>query len=194
MAKLILGLVLWAMTASLASAACVGRDLFDDLSAAQRQAIASAAARVPHAYGTTFVARRGQARLLLVGTFHFTDDRHHGLIDRLAPQMTGADALLVEAGPEEVARLQARLARDPTLMADPTGPTLPERLDADDWQAVAAALAERGIPAVIASRLRPWYVATMLSVSPCVLAEIRAAENRPASARVRDRGPRNFIS
>src|SRR5690606_30024540 len=80
-----------------------------------------------------------------------------------------ANALLVEAGPQEERALAAALADDPSLMTDATGPTLPERLAPDEWDRLAAAMEARGIPAVIASRMQPWYVATMLGLSPCMI-------------------------
>ncbi len=155
------------------AAPCVGRNLFDQMPASRRAEIAAASAQVPYATGTLYEATRGDARLLLVGTYHFTDPRHAATVDLIAPRIRTADRLLVEAGPDEEKQLQARLADEPTLMADPTGPTLPQRLDPEDWSDLSRALAERGVPAVIASRLRPWYVATMLGVSPCVLRELR---------------------
>lgn len=174
MGRLILGLALWLAGSIAAQAECVGRDLFDDLPPDTRAQIEAEAARVPYGYGTTWEATKGEARLLLIGTYHFTDPRHAGTIARLAPRIAAAGALLVEAGPEEEAQLKQRLADDPTLMVDPSGPTLPERLDDEEWTALSGAMAERGIPAVFASRLRPWYVAVTLGASPCILGQLQA--------------------
>ena len=43
-----------------------------------------------------------------------------------------------------------------------------------EWQALAQAMEARGVPAVVASRLRPWYVAMMLGLSPCMLEQVQA--------------------
>lgn len=174
MGRLILGLAVWLAGAAAVQAECVGRNLFDDLSPEVRTQIEAEAASTPYAYGTMHEATKGTAKLLLVGTYHFTDPRHAETIARLAPRIAAADALLVEAGPEEEAQLKQRLASDPTLMVDPHGPTLPERLGTREWAVLSAAMAERGIPAVIASRLRPWYVAVTLGVSPCILEQLQA--------------------
>lgn len=173
----VLGLVLalaGAAAAAAGAAPCVGRNLFDTMAPERRAEIAAASARIPYATGTLYQATRGNAHMLLVGTYHFTDPRHAATVAWIAPRIAAADRLLVEAGPDEEKRLQARLKAEPMLMADPTGPTLPERLDPAVWAELSQVLQDRDIPAVIASRLRPWYVATMLGVSPCVLRELRA--------------------
>ena len=151
------------------AAECVGRDLIDALPAERRAEIEAAAAAVPYHQGILWQAERGAARITLVGTYHFGDERHQSTLAALGPALTDAAALLVEAGPEEEARLSRALAEDPSLMVDPTGPTLPERLEPEEWQTLSAAMDVRGMPAMIASKLRPWYVAMMLGVSPCML-------------------------
>lgn len=107
-----------------------------------------------------------------MGTFHFALPSHQAIVDRLAPVIAEADALLVELGPKEEAALKAAMLADPTLIVSPSGPTLPERLEVDDWDTLAAAMAERGVPAVVASRMRPWYVAMLLGTSPCMMAQM----------------------
>ncbi|HRM75677.1 MAG TPA: dihydropteroate synthase, partial [Paracoccus sp. (in: a-proteobacteria)] len=39
----------------------------------------------------------------------------------------------------------------------------------EEWKSLSVALEQRNLPAVVASRLRPWYVAVMLGMSPCML-------------------------
>lgn len=151
------------------AAECVGRNLMDALPAGRMAEIRARADAAPFARGLLWQATKGEARIVLVGTYHFGDDRLDPMLDRLRPEVAGAAALLVEAGPTEEAALEKALRADPTLMADPTGPTLPERLDKPDWDRLSAAMTARGVPAVVTSRLRPWYVATMLGLSPCML-------------------------
>lgn len=154
--------------------ACTGRDLMAELSPDERAGLRVAVDAVPHARGLFWRAEKDGARITLIGTYHFGDARHDAIADRFAPEIAAADALLVEAGPEEEAALAAALAENPALMLEPEGPTLPERLSEAEWQRLSGALAERGIPAVVASRMRPWYVATMLGLSPCMLQEAAA--------------------
>lgn len=156
-------------------AACVGTNLIDALPAEQRAEIDEAIRDVPHHRGILWRATKGDQAITLVGTYHFGDPRHQAMLDRLQPALADSAALYVEAGPAEEARLTAALAADPSLMVDAEGPTLPERLPADEWKQLSAAMAERGTPAVLTSRMRPWYVAMMLGISPCMLAEVAAS-------------------
>lgn len=156
-----------------ALALCAGQDLIAALPAAERAALEARADSRPFARGNLWRAERGAETIFLAGTYHLPDARHEALLARLVPLLASATALLVEAGPEEEARLQAEFATRPDFMLTLDGPTLPERLDEADWQAVAAAMRARGIPAVVASRLRPWYVAMMLGVPACALDGMR---------------------
>lgn len=154
---------------------CTGRDLLAELSPDRRAALDQAVAAVPYATGIRYRATKGEARIEIAGTYHFDDARHDALVAALEPEIADAAALMVEAGPEEERRLTAALAADPTLMVDPNGPTLPERLSDDDWRSLSRAMADRGMPAIMVSRLRPWYVAMMLGISPCMLDGIKAS-------------------
>lgn len=148
---------------------CVGRNLIADLPEDRRAAITAASEAVPYHQGILWQANKGDARITLVGTYHFGDPRHQATLDRVTPLLQDAAALFVEAGPEEEAQLTRALTEDPSLMVDPTGPTLPERLTPDEWETLSAAMSERGMPAIVASKLRPWYVAMMLGISPCMM-------------------------
>lgn len=155
-----------------AAATCTGDDLIAALPAADRATLEAAVDAVPYGRGVLWQATKDGARILLVGTYHFGDDRHAATVAALRPEIAAADALLVEAGPAEEERLQAALAADPALMVAAEGPTLPERLAPAEWTRLSDALAQRGMPAVVAAKLRPWYVATMLGFSPCMLRQV----------------------
>ncbi|WP_347138315.1 TraB/GumN family protein [Paracoccus sp. SSK6] len=159
--------MLWAGAG--AASECVGTNLFDTMPPDQRAQIDAAVAGVPFHQGLLWRASKGDQAMTLVGTYHFGDPRHDPMLDRLTPIIADAAALFVEAGPAEERKLTEALAADPTLMVDPTGPTLPERLDDRDWALLSKAMAERGTPAVVTSKLRPWYVAMMLGISPCMM-------------------------
>ena len=157
------------LAAAAGAAECAGRDLIGALPAEQRAELDRAVEGVPYPTGIFWQATRGAARIEIAGTYHFPDPRHEATVARMAPLIAQAGALLVEAGPDEEAALTEKLRRDPSLMVDPTGPTLPERLGPAERQIVAQAVEERGMPAVMASRLRPWYVAMLLGLSPCMM-------------------------
>lgn len=153
---------------------CQGRDLIAALPADQRAALAAAVRDVPYHQGRFWQAERDGARITIIGTYHFPDARHAATLARFVPALADADALLVEAGPDEQARLTRALADDPTLMMDPTGPTLPERLPEPVWDDLAAAMQARGMPPFMVSRMRPWYVSMMLGIAPCAMRQIQA--------------------
>lgn len=169
-------LVLAGLIAAWAGAAgaseCAGTNLIAALPADQRARIDAVVAETPFARGLLWQADKDGQRMILVGTYHFDDPRHAAMLSRLEPWLDGAAALYVEAGPEEERRLTEAMAADPALMVDPDGPTLPERLDDRDWAALSSAMAERGLPAVMTARLRPWYVAMMLGISPCMMRQM----------------------
>ena len=149
--------------------ACAGTNLIPSLPAERQAELAAAVADIPYHQGILWRATKDDMHITMVGTYHFGDPRHQTTLDRLAPNLDDAAALLVEAGPEEEARLTKALTEDPTLMVDADGPTLPERLTEEEWAVLSRAMADRGAPAMITSKLRPWYVAMMLGISPCMI-------------------------
>ncbi len=151
---------------------CRGVNLIEAMPPEARAALEAEAAAVPHSRGLVWRARKGDAHMLIAGTYHLDDPRHAALAARLTPELSGAAALLVEAGPEEQSRLQAAMTADPTLVMDPEGPPLSARLDPVDWAALKAALAERGIPELMAARMRPWYASVMLGIAPCTVLDM----------------------
>lgn len=155
------------------SAECVGKNLIAALPEADQRWISDQAAAVPYHQGILWKASKGDASISIVGTYHFDHPLHAATVARLKSELTAADRLLVELGPEEEKQLQSAMIGDPTLMMDPTGPTLPERLSPDQWAELGEAMEARGIPAVVASRMRPWYVSTLLAFSPCAMAQLR---------------------
>ena len=159
-----------------ALARCAGTDLIAALPAEQRLALERAADSAPFARGNLFRATRDGRSITLVGTYHLADPRHAALLARVEPLLAEAAVLLVEAGPDEEARLKAEIAARPGFIVMTEGPTLPELLPEPDWQAIAAAMSARGIPAFVASRLRPWYLAMMLGFPPCAMQAVRDGE------------------
>lgn len=151
---------------------CVGQNLFETLSASEQSALETRAARHPFHEGLLWRATRGDQQITLVGTLHYADPRFAPMRDALAPALDGARALLVEAGPEEEARLQAEMA---TLMFS-EGATWPERLPEADWQALGAAMEARGFPRFMASKMQPWFVSLMLAIPLCELAEMQQGD------------------
>lgn len=152
---------------------CVGADLFDSLTVENRALIYKSVEATPYAKGIRWVATKDDARIEIIGTYHFSDPRHDANVASLTPIIAEAGALLVEGGPVEEKRLTEEIATNPELMIDAQGPTLPERMDDEEWTKLSDAMAQRGVPAVMVSRMRPWYIAMMLGISPCMLSQIQ---------------------
>jgi uncharacterized protein YbaP (TraB family) len=54
-------------------------------------------------------------------------------------------------------------------MMNSAGSGLRDALPPEDWQALTAALLQRGVPSSITEMLRPWFISMMLSIPPCAL-------------------------
>lgn len=174
MRRLLFSLAVLLSFASPGQAQCTGTDLFAAMPASEQAALRAQAARVPFAEGLLFRASKAGHEITLVGTFHLPDPRHQTLVDAVAPVLERAQVVLVEAGPEEEARLKRETAENPGLLFNTTGPTLPEQLPEEEWRELSALLAERGIPAILAAKMRPSFLAITLAVPPCALAELQA--------------------
>lgn len=172
LATLALALLALPLLPAAAAAACTGSDLIAALPDAERATLEAAADAVPYARGNLWRAERDGQVIEIAGTYHLNDPRLAPVVAGLAPYLARASLLLVEAGPQEEAALKARIAQEPSLVINTDGPTLPEALPPEVWQQLAEAAEERGIPAFMAAKFRPWYLSMMLSVPPCALGEM----------------------
>jgi uncharacterized protein len=153
-------------------AECVGTNLIKALPAETRNALVAEASAEPFAQGNFWRATRGDQVLHLIGTYHADDPRHDATLAAITPLIQGATTLLVEAGPDEEKALMERMGREPGLMLITDGPTLPELLPKEEWDDLAAAMSERGIPAFMAAKFRPWYISVLLSLPSCSMANM----------------------
>jgi uncharacterized protein len=154
------------------AAKCVGQNLFDTMEPTRQAEIQAATDAVPFAHGNFWRATRGDQVITIAGTYHFDDPRHAPNLAGLTPAITAATTVLVEAGPDEEKALNALIARDPSKMVITTGPTLAQQLPPEVWDPLKDAMADRGIPAFMAAKFKPWYVLTLLSIPPCAMAEM----------------------
>jgi hypothetical protein len=155
-----------------AAAACAGQNMLDAMDPAKRAEVIAAAEAVPFASGNFWRATRGDEVITIAGTYHFDDLRHFPTIEALAPLITTATTVLVEAGPEEEAALMDRLAKDPSTMIITEGPLLNAILPPEVWTPLSEAMSARGIPTFMTAKFQPWYVLTMLSLPPCVMLQM----------------------
>ncbi|WP_417806996.1 TraB/GumN family protein [Thioclava sp.] len=165
--------MLWVALALPASAQCTGSDIFDAMPKAEQARLEAAAHAVPFAQGLVFSATKGDQTITLAGTYHLPDARHTQLVAHVQDALKQASVLLVEAGPDEEARLQTAMIADPTLMFS-KGKTLPELLSPADWEMTKTALAAHGMPAFLAAKMRPAFVAMTLSLPPCAVKDMGA--------------------
>ena len=157
-----------------ALAACTGRNQIDLLPPDTRTALVARATAAPYAQGNFWQATRGDRAVTLIGTFHLDDPRHEATMTRIAPLIDAATTVLVEAGPLEEAALMDDLARNPALMFTTEGPTLPESLPPETWEALKQALRDRSVPPFLAARMQPAYLSMILGMPPCAMPDIQA--------------------
>ncbi len=148
---------------------CGGVSLLPALSAEERAALEAAAARHPHHEGNYWRAEKGGSVIHVIGTIHLPDPRLEARVARLWPLIAGVDEILLEATPDTIRELKEAMARDPGYIFIQEGPTLLEQMAQDEWEKLSEALAARGIPSIMAARLRPWFAMTLLSLPPCMM-------------------------
>ena len=158
---------------SAAQAECFAHSILEDLPNEKLAKLQAATDAVPYATGNFWRAIRGDEVVTIAGTYHLDDPRHAANLAALRPFILEAKTVLVEAGPEETKALKSLIARDPSHIVIQSGPTLMEQLPPEIWTDLATALADRGIPAFMAAKFKPWYVVAMLSVPPCLMAEMK---------------------
>ena len=167
-------------------AACTGNDLRETLSPAEQDALAQRLDGVPYPTGNFWTATRGAQRIDLIGTVHVADPRLDAFEDRIAPLITAADVLMVEAGEAELKALQTATVAQPELLFLTEGPTLIEQMGDDAWGPVAEAARERGVPGFLAAKMQPWYLMVTLSLPPCVTKELQGQLPHGLDARAMD--------
>lgn len=159
-----------------ALALCSGPDLLAEMAPATRDELTRAAHAQPYPEGLLWRAERGDEVIHLLGTLHTHDPRHAGTLDRVRPIMQQAATIMLEMADGDEQRLQAEIAANPGLAFITDGPTLPEQLPPEDWEALKAAFAQAGIPAFLGAKMRPWMAMASLSVPACATRDIMAGK------------------
>jgi len=157
------------LSVSAGFAACDGDDLIAGLPDADRQALAAAAATAPYPEGLFWRAERDGQVFDVIGTLHITDPRHDHLMMTVRPLVAAADLVILEATPDDMARLQDDMAANPGFAYILDGPTLRDLLTPEEWEVYAAEMAVRQVPGFVASQFQPWLAFTTLSIPPCLL-------------------------
>lgn len=163
---------LFAMLGLPAAAACVGDSYLDNMTGAQKAQLSASVADMPFAQGLMWTATKGADTLTILGTMHIHDPRLEDIRQKVATAVQTADLVMLEATPQEEARLQELVTTDPGRLFIIDGPTLPERLDEETWQMVADAATQRGIPSFMAAKMQPWYLSLTLAIPVCAITEM----------------------
>lgn len=156
------------------TAACVGDSYLDRMSDAQRADLSTAVANMPYAEGLVWTATKEADTITVVGTMHIYDARLEALRSALTSTVSNADLVMLEATPEEEAKLQELITTDPSRLFIVDGPTLPDLLDEATWQMVAKAATDRGIPSFMAAKMQPWYLSLTLAIPSCAMSDMVA--------------------
>lgn len=155
-------------------ALCGGESYFAQLTPDQTAALQQEAEAIQYGHGTTWMATKGDKAITLVGTMHIYDTRLANAMKPLITAARTADLILLEATPVEEAALQAEMAARPEIFMNATGPTLPEVLPEETWDAIQETLRARQIPPFFAAKFQPWYLMMTLSIPACAMGDILA--------------------
>ncbi len=166
-------LTLWALPTA---AQCVGENVLQTMQADKRAELEAAIAAHPYPKGNLWRAVKGASTIHVMGTMHLTDPRFDAYLEPLWPIVETADIVLLELDGEMMEQLKTEMLNDPSLLFITDGPTLPDRLPAEDWDQLSREMSARGIPGFLVSKMQPWYVSMMLAIPPCAMASV-AAQN-----------------
>ncbi|SNS14349.1 TraB/GumN family protein [Antarctobacter heliothermus] len=179
MRPIFLALTFLGLMAGPLHAACDGQSLTPTLTTAERAELDTRLADLPYASGNHWRATRGDAVLHLVGTMHLGEPRLDGPTSRLTPLVEGAGLLLLEMAADEKAALETALATRMDILLLPDK-TLPDLLPEAEWQMLADAMRQRGVPPFMGAKMRPWYVSILLAIPSCMKEQLAEADGLDA--------------
>ncbi len=158
------------LTATQADAFCGEMSFMEFLSPERQAEVQAKAADVINAQGLFWTATRGEDTLYIAGSVHIYTPELDRLIDTMVSKVIApTEVLLTEASAEDFAKVNQMLAADPSLILLPDNKTLIDLMDPVAWAALHEVLRDRGIPAFTVGRLKPFMVATQLSLmSECI--------------------------
>ncbi|SES37323.1 hypothetical protein SAMN03159406_03770 [Rhizobium sp. NFR03] len=154
--------------------ACNGVNLLDswEKTAPDRiDRIEAEAALVPNGTGTFWkIEKPGVPPSYLLGTMHVTDPRVLTMPKGAPEAFTAASTVIVES--DEILdekKAQVALFSDPSLTMFTDGSTIESYLDADQKVILTEGLKARGLPLATVARMKPWMIASFVSLPPCEL-------------------------
>lgn len=165
--------LLFSLAATSAHARCEGVDLRASMPPVDRDEIEQRFDLIPNATGNHWIARRDKRTVHIIGTLHINDPRMTAKAKALAPIVSTADLLLLEVSPEDKSDFERTLSMAPELTLITEGPSLIDRMQPEDWEALAEVLSRNGIPPWMGAKMRPWFLSISMAFPPC----LRQSEN-----------------
>lgn len=151
---------------------CTGQDLVAAMrqsAPAQLAAIERKAAETPNGRGVFWkIERDGLAPSYLLGTIHLTDPRVLGMPKGATEAHAAARVIVIESDEilDETKAATALLAR-PELTMFTDGSTISDLLSPEEAAQLAEGLKSRGIALPLVERMKPWMIASFVSLPPC---------------------------
>lgn len=148
---------------------CIGDNLIDQLPTDTLAQVQKEASSTPNGQGLFWkISKNGQQPSWLYGTMHVTDPRVLNLSDQVKQAIDQSDTVVIETlDLLDPRKAQAALFKNPELTMFTDGQRLTSTMSAEDKAFVEAELKERGIPASLVARQKPWMVMSLVSIPQC---------------------------
>jgi len=174
-------LVLVSSRAEAAAPACIGSNMLTDMATADPTAlerIRSDAAKTPNGAGLLWkIEKEGAEPSFLFGTMHMTDPRVVTLPAKAQAAFDAAATVVIETTDVlDQKKMMASFMESPELMMFTDKTTLTSLLSPEETAIAEKALAKRGIPLASVIKMKPWVLASMVSLPACELARKAAGE------------------
>lgn len=155
----------------LSDQSCRGKDLIADFTANnpnKLKLIEEKASKIINGKSVFWkIEKAGIPTSYMLGTMHMADDRIAKLDGKRLEAFNKTDLLIVEntdaLDPAKAQAAMAKLQHLTMLKSE----TLHDLLDAESLKRLEPLVTSRGIPFAIATKLRPWLVATTISIPAC---------------------------
>ncbi len=151
---------------------CAGKDLLAEMQAKDPKKYAEVladAAKIPNGKGTFWkVEKSGVQTSYLLGTMHLTDPRVLDMPKGASAAFASARIVVVES--DEILnekKAAAGLLAKPELTMFTDGTTISSLLDKQDAARLAEGLKAHGIALTLVDRMKPWMIASFVSLPAC---------------------------
>jgi uncharacterized protein YbaP (TraB family) len=140
--------------------------------------IRSEAAKTPNGAGLLWkIEKEGAEPSFLFGTMHMTDPRVVTLPPKAQAAFDTAASVVIETTDVlDQKKMMASFMENPELMMFTDKTTLTSMLSPEEVKIAEEALSKRGIPLASVIKMKPWVLASMVSLPACELARKAAGE------------------